>query len=212
MKQVIFSWNGNVPARWSRAFPEHHVVTAKSALLEAVDADAVTVWLAIGGADKSEVHQLVSTLAEGLAPVVVLSPMPDEEAAFAYLSAGVKGYCRSEAAVEQLIEVSHTVTAGGMWMPPKLAQRFLTLAQRLSAATSSADGNASALSVLTDRELDVAQLVGRGFSNREIAEHLSLTERTVKAHLTHVFEKLFVRDRVQLALLMNGILPPPGSQ
>ena len=57
---------------------------------------------------------------------------------------------------------------------------------------------------LTKRERQVAQSVSSGLSNREIAERLNISERTVKARLTTVFQKLGVRDRVQLALLMRG--------
>jgi DNA-binding NarL/FixJ family response regulator len=61
------------------------------------------------------------------------------------------------------------------------------------------------LNSLTSRETMVAERVAHGASNREIAEVLKISERTVKAHLTTSFEKLGVRDRVQLALRMNNI-------
>jgi len=57
---------------------------------------------------------------------------------------------------------------------------------------------------LTVREIEVARAVARGDSNKEIARHLGITERTVKAHLSTLFEKLGVRDRLQLALAVNG--------
>ena len=60
------------------------------------------------------------------------------------------------------------------------------------------------LDELTKRERQVALAVADGLSNREIAERLSISERTVKARLTSVFQKLEVRDRVQLALLLGG--------
>ena len=59
--------------------------------------------------------------------------------------------------------------------------------------------------ILTEREYEVAMAVGQGLSNREIAEQLGLGERTIKAHLTTTFEKLQVRDRVQLALAVNRL-------
>ena len=62
----------------------------------------------------------------------------------------------------------------------------------------------AALDDLTKRERQVAQAVADGLSNREIAERLSISERTVKARLTSVFQKVDVRDRVQLALLLRG--------
>jgi DNA-binding NarL/FixJ family response regulator len=87
-------------------------------------------------------------------------------------------------------------------MPPELLQRFLALSTR---AIPPAMPEEPTLNSLTSREVMVAEQVARGASNREIAEALEITERTVKAHLSAIFEKLEVRDRVQLALRMNNI-------
>lgn len=59
--------------------------------------------------------------------------------------------------------------------------------------------------MLSGREITVAQLVGQGASNKEVARQLDIAERTVKAHLTAIFEKLQVRDRLQLSLRINGV-------
>ena len=87
-------------------------------------------------------------------------------------------------------------------MPPPLMQRFLALSTR-AIPTAAPEGHQ--LNDLTARELMVAEQVAHGASNREIAQRLEITERTVKAHLSAIFEKLEVRDRVQLALRMNNI-------
>jgi len=62
-----------------------------------------------------------------------------------------------------------------------------------------------ALDKLSQRERQVAEAVARGSTNKEIARVMAITERTVKAHLTASFEKLGVRDRMQLSLLVNGV-------
>lgn len=62
-----------------------------------------------------------------------------------------------------------------------------------------------ALDVLSQRERQVAEAASRGSTNKEIARTMGITERTVKAHLSAVFEKLDVRDRMQLSLLVNGV-------
>lgn len=59
--------------------------------------------------------------------------------------------------------------------------------------------------LLSERELQAAKLVAGGASNKEIADQLAITERTVKAHLSAIFEKLGVRDRLQLSLRINGV-------
>ena len=81
-------------------------------------------------------------------------------------------------------------------------RRVMASADGLVAQISSS--NAVSLDELTKRERQVANAVADGLSNREIAARLSISERTVKARLTSVFQKLSVRDRVQLALLLRG--------
>ena len=87
-------------------------------------------------------------------------------------------------------------------MPPELVQRLLKLSLRVLPGESPID---ESLNDLTARELMVAEQIATGATNREIAQRLQITERTVKAHLTAIFEKLGVRDRVQLALAMNKV-------
>ncbi|HAN68504.1 MAG TPA: hypothetical protein DCQ70_08435, partial [Halieaceae bacterium] len=118
------------------------------------------------------------------------------------LNAGAVGYCHLESAPEQLREVGLVVAHGGLWMPAELVQRLVALSVRTQPASDVAGVN---LEVLTPRERDVARHVAQGASNREVAAALDITERTVKAHLSAVFEKLAVRDRVQLALVMSQI-------
>jgi DNA-binding NarL/FixJ family response regulator len=81
-------------------------------------------------------------------------------------------------------------------------RRVMASADGLVAQISSS--KAVSLDELTKRERQVAKAVADGLSNREIAARLSISERTVKARLTSVFQKLNVRDRVQLALLLRG--------
>ena len=63
----------------------------------------------------------------------------------------------------------------------------------------------SGMRILSDREAQVAKFVAQGANNREIAQALQISERTVKAHLSAIFEKLGVRDRLQLSLRVNGL-------
>jgi two-component system nitrate/nitrite response regulator NarL len=159
-------------------------------------------WVELGavtGGEEASVAQLVAAGAR----VVALSPAPGEVEAFRMLSLGVRGYCHLEAVPEQLTEVARVVGAGGLWMPPALVQRLVGAATRLD-AESTATAH-PALATLTHREEQVAMLVGRGHNNREIAEKLDVSERTVKANLTAVFAKLDLRDRVQLALYVNRL-------
>lgn len=145
------------------------------------------------------------TLAAALATgsrIVVMSATPSEAEAFQALNAGAAGYCHLEAAPEQLREIALVVGHGGLWMPPSLLQRLLALSVRTAPISTAAA--APALAELTAREREVAEQVALGASNSEIADALGITGRTVKAHLTAIFAKLGVWDRVQLALMMRG--------
>lgn len=119
------------------------------------------------------------------------------------LAAGAKGYCHIDALPEQLQEVAEVALHGGLWMPSGLVQRLLTFAVNVD--TDASPRTHPAFEHLSPREEQVAMLVGRGMNNREIAERLSVSERTVKANLTSIFEKLELRDRVQLALWVNRL-------
>ena len=93
------------------------------------------------------------------------------------------------------------VGSGGVWAGQALVQRLLAAVNRIPVAASTKD----ALATLSGREREVAALAAKGAANKVIARELNITERTVKAHLSSAFDKLHVEDRVQLALLVNGV-------
>ena len=134
--------------------------------------------------------------------VVVLSNIPSDAEAVAALAVGAHGYCNAHADPRVLKEVAEVVTHGGLWVGESLLSRLLVeLAQRLG--TGSADRMEGVFSQLTEREREIARRAATGKTNKEIARDLNIAERTVKAHLTVVFGKLGVRDRLQLVLLCN---------
>lgn len=202
MARLFISPLGQMRERWSLAFPEARVV---SGVAEARDVDrsvAGSLWLDLSAIPVES--RLASVVAASSLrwPVVAMVGVPEEAEAFSLLNAGVHGYCHVKAAPEQLREIALVVEHGGLWMPLELMQRFLALSTRVIPAAAP---DSPQLNDLTSRELMVAEQVAHGASNREIAEALEITERTVKAHLSAIFEKLGVRDRVQLALRMNNI-------
>ncbi len=201
MNHALISGSGYQPSRWAAAFPAGVVHRSTRAFLASETADGLC-WLYSGDQDEATLLSEVSLISSTVM-VVVLSPTPSEAQAFSLVSAGARGYCHAEAAVEQLLDLTSVVASGGIWAPPELVIRLAKITQRLK--ESVADQLTDGFPTLTERELDVAVLVGKGFSNREIAEQLELTERTVKAHLTNIFSKLDLRDRVQLALAVNRL-------
>jgi two-component system, NarL family, nitrate/nitrite response regulator NarL len=202
MSRVFITPTGTLRERWREAFPEARAAAKIARLTENVLPDTGSLWLDIGQLpEQFRMARVTAACALGR-PVVVMVGVPAEKEAHAFLNAGAFGYCHVEATPEQLQEIATVVEHGGLWMPPGLLQRFLALSTR---ATSPQAPHAQPLNELTSRELMVAEQVARGASNREIAATLTITERTVKAHLSAIFEKLQVRDRVQLALKMNNI-------
>lgn len=185
------------PARWLQAFPD-----GRSWRWDELPASLGTgdiVWLDARDPDwRSRVARLVS-LRPGCA-VVVLSGVPDDEEGLAALRAGARGYCHRMALPESMREVAQVVEHGGLWVGPALVQRLVAATQAAIQRHGVSRLPPLDLSALSLREVEVARAVAAGKSNKEVARELSITERTVKAHLGNVFEKLAVRDRVQLAL------------
>lgn len=202
MARLFVSALGRMRERWTLAFPDARVVSDIAEAEEHLSPGAGSLWLDLSSIPSDT--QLASVMAASSMgwPVVAMMGVPQEAQAFALLKAGAHGYCHVKAAPEQLREIATVVEHGGLWMPANLVQRFLAVSTRV---TPSAVPEIPELNDLTSRELTVAEHVAHGASNREIAQALEITERTVKAHLSAIFEKLGVRDRVQLALKVNNI-------
>ncbi|MEH6607705.1 MAG: response regulator transcription factor [Pseudomonadales bacterium] len=206
MHCVFISPRQALMERWAAAFPEaelgHDVTNINSASLP----ENTVLWLDLAAVPDREHDAVISAATRSGFPVIALVSKPSETQAFNALKAGAAGYSHVMSAPELLREIALVVSHGGVWLVPDLMQRLL----KLSVRTVEASGAPSALvDSLTDRELTVANLVAQGASNREISQQLGITERTVKAHLTVVFEKLQLRDRVQLALAMHNIPSSP---
>ncbi len=203
MKRQIFLTYRNEPLpRWREAFggAEIRGYPSQGAALGTRPGEAV-VWLHLNPETKN-VGDLVQAIAAAApqCPLIVLSNVPNDEEGMAVLSAGAVGYCHALAVPELLQQVAQVVENGGLWVGPDLMQRLVTAL----AARSGQQMPTLKLASLSPREREVALAVAHGASNKEVARRLDITERTVKAHLSTVFEKMGVRDRLQLSLLING--------
>jgi two-component system nitrate/nitrite response regulator NarL len=136
---------------------------------------------------------------------VVMSSSPNDHEAYNYIKSGVWGYCNRYIAPDLLSTVVSTVKDGEVWAGRKLMLRLIE-ELRENENTQSRDQINSKLAVLSDRERQIANLVSGGASNKIIASQLDITERTVKAHLSSIFKKLSLKDRLQLALFVKGQL------
>jgi DNA-binding NarL/FixJ family response regulator len=137
--------------------------------------------------------------------VIILSPLISDEIEWGLFRTGIRGCCRRDIEPEQLKNVVESVQQGELWLRRALSWHLLNelvvITQeknRIKQAVSDLLAN------LTRRECEIATLVGNGESNKQIARRLDITERTVKAHLSEVFRKLEVTDRLKLALIVKG--------
>lgn len=139
--------------------------------------------------------------------IIVLSHPLTDQAEWELFKAGVRGCCQRNIDPDQLKRVVTAVQQGELWMRRTVTCRLLDELGIIALEKSQIkQATRDLLANLTQRESEIATLVGIGESNKQIALHLAITERTVKAHLTEIFRKLDVADRLKLALLVTGSL------
>jgi two-component system, NarL family, nitrate/nitrite response regulator NarL len=125
------------------------------------------------------------------------------QAELAALASGVVAACDQTLRHDELTRIVDVVMQGGIWISrtgiPLLVGKLQGLSPRASTAPKS-----DPMALLSPREREVAEMVGRGASNKTIGDALAISDRTVKSHLTTIFGKLNVPDRLQLALYVTG--------
>ncbi len=184
--------------RWQQAFPAANLVDY-SALLPA-DLTQTLLWVVLG--DPQLPEKLSRWVAAG-ARVVALTGTEDPREAKRVLELGASGYLHYLAAAPVLEQVGQVIQMGGLWLGVDLMRQLVFATANILQVPETAPGQ-PLLGTLTTRERAVADAVAAGKTNKEVARDLDITERTVKAHLGAVFEKLNVRDRLQLVLIMAG--------
>jgi two-component system nitrate/nitrite response regulator NarL len=133
--------------------------------------------------------------------VIVLSGFASPDIAARAAAAGARGYILKSTRLYAVADAIRTVMNGGIWIDPNLPRQVFDVFQRNSAP---ADQHQDGLKQLSRREREVLACVAQGIGNREIASKLTISEKTVKTHLTRIFAKLDVKNRVSAALLFHG--------
>ena len=141
--------------------------------------------------------------------IILLTKTPTETEGTSMLEAGAKGYCSTEMDPVLLVKAVKMVQKGEVWVGRKVISHLLDTLVSLTEQhrNRSLPQEDPSLDGLTPREKEIVQQIGGGSSNKEIAHHLHVSEKTVKAHLTSIFRKLGVSDRLHLALYVNGHRP-----
>jgi len=123
---------------------------------------------------------------------------------------GAAGYCEINESESIIALAINSILKGEIWIQRHLVQRVISALVNINSQNQENDSikiteTKEKLQKLSARELEVAKMIKTGENNKKIAQHLNISDRTVKAHLTSAFKKLEVKDRLQLALLMKEI-------
>jgi len=156
--------------------------------------DVLVLDLVMPGLEGLEVFRLVRERSPET-KILVFSGYMSDELVVQCLQAGAKGYLAKTAKSSDLVGAIKVVHSGGVWAEQRMMAKAL-------------EKNPT----VTKRELDIIRLVSEGLRNKEIADKLGISEKTVKAHMHSVFKKLHVEHRLQVALYSLGIKPAPEAR
>jgi two-component system nitrate/nitrite response regulator NarL len=127
--------------------------------------------------------------------VIVLTAAEDDRDLVRAMRLGARGVVLKESAIDLLVKSIHRVHAGEIWLDGHMTAEVIN-----AFSASSKSGARSKKPLLSDREMEVVQLIAQGCQNKEIGTKLFISEQTVKNHLHNIFDKLGVSDRLELAL------------
>jgi DNA-binding NarL/FixJ family response regulator len=183
--------------------PDIEVVAEASNGLEAVDKasrfDPTVVLMDIRMPELDGLEATRRILAgDSAARILILTTFDLDEYVYEALRAGASGFVLKDDPPEQLLAAIRTVARGEALLSPAVTKRVIRQFTRLPRPAPPKE-----LEELTERELDVFRLIARGLSNSEIAQELFISDTTVKTHITHILQKLQLRDRVQAVVLAH---------
>ena len=198
--------------------PDIEVVAEASNGLEAVDKAArfhptvVLMDIRMPELDGLEATRRILA-ADDPARILILTTFDLDEYVYEALKAGASGFVLKDDPPEQLLAAIRVIAGGEALLSPAITRRVIERFARIPQPAPRKE-----LQELTERELDVLRLIARGLSNAEIGAELYISDTTVKTHITHILQKLNLRDRVQAVvlayesgLLTTDVLAPPAS-
>lgn len=135
--------------------------------------------------------------------VLILTTFNEDEYIFEGLRNGADGYLLKDISSQELVKAIKTVYEGNVLLQPDVARKMIGSMTYNNSTQNNLDKDI--FKDLTKKEYEIAQLIGEGSSNKEIANTLYITEGTVKNHITKILDKLDLRDRTQLAVLIKDL-------
>ena len=142
---------------------------------------------------------------QGRPAVIFMAAQDDDGWAMSALAAGARGILAKSTRAEDLVKAVRVVSEGQVWAPRHVLAGWL---EHLATGSGAVRVGDPSLKRLSDREREVFRHAATGLSNRELAKRLAISQATVKAHLTSIFQKLGLRGRAELAAAYHGMLPP----
>ena len=138
--------------------------------------------------------------------VMILTAFSEEENVLNAAKGGAKGYVPKGVPSATLVQAIKNVHNGGIWIDKEIPswEVFEEIAQSQSQAREVAPQLNESISALTKREMEILRLVAEGLTNEEIGKKIFISEKTVKTHLTNIFDKLKVNNRFKAALMLMG--------
>ncbi len=204
-EHIFYGDLASCPSELLRAFPE---LTVSSQGEAEQDGSTPLLWVRLHAkATVAEQLRSLRTLFP-TAHLLMMSDIPNDLEALAVFSMAAKAYCNAHAGEQVLRHIASVVEHGGMWIGESIMQRLIESVQVPSASVSIlqkslVEENRIWREQLSLRELEVAKAIASGVSNKEIAQQMGITERTVKAHVGSILDKLQLKSRLQLALLVK---------
>lgn len=138
--------------------------------------------------------------------VIILTAFSDEENVLNAAKGGAKGYVPKGVPSATLLQAIKAVYGGGLWIDREIPswEMFQEIVQEQAAARDAAPLLDESIKTLTKREMEILRLVAEGLTNEEIGKKIFISEKTVKTHLTNIFDKLKVNNRFKAALMLMG--------
>jgi len=187
---------------------EHGALAVENAIR--LHPDVVIMDIRMPRLDGIEATRRLAVQGEKAPRVLVLTTFDLDEYVYQALRAGAAGFLLKDTPPRQLAEAVRTIAAGESLLAPAVTKRLI---ERYVSRPPGDTARRERFAELTERELEVLQLITRGLSNAEIGARLFLSEATVKTHVTRILSKLGVRDRVQAVVLAYETgLVQPGEQ
>ncbi|MDD3325117.1 MAG: response regulator transcription factor [Sulfurospirillaceae bacterium] len=199
---ILYSSKAEVLKHWSGAFSGKNVAVCEDEnsfydVLEQSGEDAIVL---MEKRQYPNIEEFLSLLQKDFPSVKIMlfSNKPSFEEGYGLLKFGIKTYANTYMSHTHLKDAFEAVTNGNVWLYPEFIQIMICA---FSSSSNIPQNNCTdLLKKLSEREIQIALLLKKGLSNKEIALRTGISERTVKAHLSSIFEKTGIKDRLSLAL------------